>query len=206
MLSWLHPTRIPKYSWLHHPRFSRANISATLANYSTRFIYIVPNIKISVYAKNQICRCPTYHTKRAVLIRSLRRRPYRMKPTAVGFISLTTVNLGLRREITTDCPGLVSLPFGPVPTASSLVGWMFAEEPVMTWHWAPAGWWQKMLKLTLIWVSLCCSYIISLGNLFASGILTWSHGNTWNHCVVWVSTAEGVGMQLAVWHKPPKIR
>ena len=34
---------------------------------------------------------PTYHTKRVVLIRSLRRRPYRMKPTAVGFISLTTV-------------------------------------------------------------------------------------------------------------------
>ena len=30
-------------------------------------------------------------TKRVVLIRSLRRRPYRMKPTAVGFISLTTV-------------------------------------------------------------------------------------------------------------------
>ena len=44
-----------------------------------------------MYAKNQICRCPTYHTKRAVLIRSFRRRPYRMKPTAVGFISLTTV-------------------------------------------------------------------------------------------------------------------
>ena len=41
--------------------------------------------------KNQLCRCPTYHTKRVVLIRSLRRRPYRMKPTAVGFISLTTV-------------------------------------------------------------------------------------------------------------------
>ena len=40
--------------------------------------------------KNQLCRCPTYHTKRVVLIRSLRRRPYRMKPTAVGFISLTT--------------------------------------------------------------------------------------------------------------------
>ena len=45
-----------------------------------------------MYAKNQICRCPTYHTKRAVLIRSFRRRPYQMKPTAVGFISLTTVN------------------------------------------------------------------------------------------------------------------
>ena len=44
-----------------------------------------------MYPKNQLCRCPTYHTKRAVLIRSLRRRPYRMKPTAVGFISLTTV-------------------------------------------------------------------------------------------------------------------
>ena len=44
-----------------------------------------------MYAKIQLCRCPTYHTKRAVLIRSLRRRPYRMKPTAVGFISLTTV-------------------------------------------------------------------------------------------------------------------
>ena len=57
------------------------------------FIHVVPNIKISVYAKNQVCRCPTYHTKRAVLIQSLRRRPYRMKPTAVGFISLTTVNL-----------------------------------------------------------------------------------------------------------------
>ena len=55
------------------------------------FIHVVPNIKISVYAKNQVCRCPTYHTKRAVLIQSLRRRPYRMKPTAVGFISLTTV-------------------------------------------------------------------------------------------------------------------
>ena len=44
-----------------------------------------------MYAKNQLCRCPIYHTKRAVPIRSLRRRPYRMKPTAVGFISLTTV-------------------------------------------------------------------------------------------------------------------
>ena len=43
--------------------------------------------------KNQIYRCPTYHTKRPVLIRSLRRRPYRKKPTAVGFISLTTVQL-----------------------------------------------------------------------------------------------------------------
>ena len=90
ILSWLHPTQmcpkfgfIPKYSWLHHPRFSRANISATPANYSTQFIHFVPNIKISVHAKNEICRCPTYHTKRAVLIRSLRRRPYRMKPTAV---------------------------------------------------------------------------------------------------------------------------
>ena len=44
--SWLHPYSvgfilrkcaptvgfIPKYSWLHHPRFSRANISAALAN------------------------------------------------------------------------------------------------------------------------------------------------------------------------------
>ena len=39
--------------------------------------------------KNQLYRCPTYCTKGAVLIRSLRRRPYRMKPTAVGFISLT---------------------------------------------------------------------------------------------------------------------
>ena len=56
------------------------------------FIHVVPNIKISVYAKNQLCRCPTFHTKRAVPIWSLRRRPYRMKPTAVGFISLTTVN------------------------------------------------------------------------------------------------------------------
>ena len=37
------------------------------------------------------CRCPTYCTKRTVLIRSLRRRPCRMKPTAVGFISFTTV-------------------------------------------------------------------------------------------------------------------
>ena len=41
--------------------------------------------------KNQLCRFSAYQTKRAVLIRSLRRRPYRMKPTAVGFISLTTV-------------------------------------------------------------------------------------------------------------------
>ena len=32
VLSWLHPTRIPKYRWLHHPRFSRPNISAALAN------------------------------------------------------------------------------------------------------------------------------------------------------------------------------
>ena len=46
MWSWLHPYSvgfiprkcapkvgfIPKYSWLHHPRFSCANISATLAN------------------------------------------------------------------------------------------------------------------------------------------------------------------------------
>ena len=32
VLSWLHPTRIPKYNWFHHPRFSRANISAALAN------------------------------------------------------------------------------------------------------------------------------------------------------------------------------
>ena len=56
-------------------------------------------MKISVYAKNQLCRCPTYHTKRAVLIRSLRRRPYRMKPAAVGFISLTTVIL----THTTNC-------------------------------------------------------------------------------------------------------
>ena len=46
MCSWLHPYSvgfilrqcaptvgfIPKYSWLHHPRFSRANISAALAN------------------------------------------------------------------------------------------------------------------------------------------------------------------------------
>ena len=55
------------------------------------YTHVVPNIKISVYAKNQLCRCPTYHTKRAALIRSLRRRPYRMKLTAVGFISLTTV-------------------------------------------------------------------------------------------------------------------
>ena len=85
---------IPKYSWLHHPRFSRANISAALVNYSTQFTHVVPNIKISVYAKNQLCRCPTYYTKRVVLIRSLRRRPYRMKPTAVGFISLTTVKMG----------------------------------------------------------------------------------------------------------------
>ena len=46
-----------------------------------------------MYAKNQLRRCSTYHTKRAVLIRSLRRRPYRMKPTAVGFISLTTVQI-----------------------------------------------------------------------------------------------------------------
>ena len=45
--------------------------------------------------KNQLCRCPTYRTKRAVLIRSLRQRPYRMKPTAVGFISLTTLNVHL---------------------------------------------------------------------------------------------------------------
>ena len=107
MWSWLHPYSVGfiprkcapkvgfilKYSWLHHPRFSHANISATLANYSMRFIHVVPNIKISVYAKNQQRRCPTYHTKRAVLIRSLRRRPYRMKPTAVGFISLTTVHM-----------------------------------------------------------------------------------------------------------------
>ena len=105
MCSWLHPYSvgfilrqcaptvgfISKYSWLHHPRFSRANISAALANQSARFTHVVPNIKISVYAKNQLCRCPTYYTKRVVLIRSLRRRPYRMKPTAVGFISLTTV-------------------------------------------------------------------------------------------------------------------
>ena len=34
----------------------------------------------------QLCGCPTYHTKRVVLIRSLR-------PTAVSFISPTTVNL-----------------------------------------------------------------------------------------------------------------
>ena len=61
-----------------------------------RFAHIVPNIKISVYAKLQLCRCPTYHTKRAVVIRSLRRRPYRMKPTAVGFISLTTVNCDVK--------------------------------------------------------------------------------------------------------------
>ena len=105
MWNWLHPYSvgfiprkcapkvgsIPKNSWLHHPRFSRANISATLANRSTRFIHVVPNIKTSMYAQIQLCRCPTYHTKRAVLIRSLRQRPYRMKPTAVGFISLTTV-------------------------------------------------------------------------------------------------------------------
>ena len=32
VISWLHPTRIPKNSWLHHPWFSRANISAALAN------------------------------------------------------------------------------------------------------------------------------------------------------------------------------
>ena len=48
--------------------------------------------------KNQLCRCPTYHTKRAVLIRSLRRRPCRMKPTAVGLISLTTVSIAIGRN------------------------------------------------------------------------------------------------------------
>ena len=56
-----------------------------------RFVHDVLNIENSVYAKNQICTYPTYHTNQAVSIRSLRRRPYRMKPTAVGFISLTTV-------------------------------------------------------------------------------------------------------------------
>ena len=32
VLSWLHPTHIAKYSWLHHLQFSRANISTVLAN------------------------------------------------------------------------------------------------------------------------------------------------------------------------------
>ena len=130
MWSWLHPYSIgfilrqcaptvgfiPKYSWLHHRRFSRANISAALANESTWFIHVVPNIKISVYAKNQLCRCPTYHTKRAVPIRSLRRRPYRMKPTAVAFISLTTVNIQMYLRSSTEHTGMAEkdfLPFFP---------------------------------------------------------------------------------------------
>ena len=82
---------IPKVSWLHHPRSSPANISATLSNYAMWFEHVVPSIENAVYAKNQLCGCPTYHMNCAVTIRSLRRRPYRMKSTAVGFTSLTTV-------------------------------------------------------------------------------------------------------------------
>ena len=45
-----------------------------------------------LFAMNQLCGCPTSHINRAVSTRSLRRRPYRMKSNAVGFISLATVN------------------------------------------------------------------------------------------------------------------
>ena len=47
--------------------------------------------RLSVHATNHFCRCPTCHTNHAVSIRSLLQRPYGMKPTAVAFISLTTV-------------------------------------------------------------------------------------------------------------------
>ena len=45
---------------------------------------------LSVRAKN-ICRCLNCHTNYVVSIRSLLRRSYGMKPSAVAFISLTTV-------------------------------------------------------------------------------------------------------------------
>ena len=70
-----------------------------------RFTHFAPNIKISVCPKHQLCRCPTDHTKRVVLIRSIRRRPYRMKPTAVGFISLTTVNIEMLSQLLSRLEG-----------------------------------------------------------------------------------------------------
>ena len=92
ILGRFHPTQIPKYIGLRHPRFSPAIISTALLNYSMRFVHFVPHIENSVYAMIRLCRCSTHHTNLAVSVRSLRRRPYRMKPTAIGFINLTTVN------------------------------------------------------------------------------------------------------------------
>ena len=83
--SWLHPTQMRPDGWLH----------PQVQWYSSPAIFTFSYIENSVYATNQLCRCRTYHTNRAVLIRSLRRRPHRMKPTAVGFISLTTVDTGV---------------------------------------------------------------------------------------------------------------
>ena len=55
-------------------------------------VYIL--MENSLYAKNQLCGCPAHHKYRVVSIRSHWRWPYRMKPTAVDFISFTTVNQG----------------------------------------------------------------------------------------------------------------
>ena len=85
MWSWLHPYSggfippkcgpvvgiILKYSWLHHPRFLPVNISATLSNYAMWFVHIVPDMENSVYAKDQLCSCPSSHINSAVSIRSL---------------------------------------------------------------------------------------------------------------------------------------
>ena len=107
--------------WVHQPswRISWLHPCTQLAS-----SYSDPEVKMA-----QICRCPTYHTKRVDLIRSLRRRPYRMKPTAVGFISLTTVrveppgpNLAKSRDSLAD-PIRAMVWRGQFPISSYIIGY-----------------------------------------------------------------------------------
>ena len=83
VLSWLYPTHILKYSGFHH--------SQTI----WWGLYMLFQTLKTLYAKNQLFRSPTYHTNRAVSIRSLWWQPYQVKPTADGFISLTIVSKGV---------------------------------------------------------------------------------------------------------------
>ena len=94
-----------------------------------------------MYAKIQICRCPTYHTKRVVLIRSLRRRPYRMKPTAVGFISLTTVRLVNKDFWIVYRPPVKPFPTRPIPchVAPDVVPSLIHDD-VIKWKYFPRYW------------------------------------------------------------------
>ena len=87
---------------------------------------------------NQLCRCPTYHTKRVVLIRSLRRRPYRMKPTAVGFISLTTVKRPLQ-EFIMEGHAMMATP----PTSAPLSSYVGTGPQIQSKH------------------EVCCLYLLS---------------------------------------------